>query len=213
MMTQPQLPKLFGPTFPKAGLSVQAVPVEWIMTYPGGRIPAIRQSVHYDRLQEADPVYQEETSDGVQADAVFELGFLARTQRFYVVGSVDASVETACSSCYQLFRTTLNLPVEELFVLAHHPASAAEAAFHGPSPGSVRELTPDDWFEEIDPDGSMDLVDLTRQLLLLALHDVPFCPECAGNDVLNELPHNSEAVPEDAPPNRRRAWEDLLDSL
>lgn len=212
-MTQPQLPKVFGPTFPKDGLSVQAVPVEWIMTYPGGKIPPIRQSVHYDRLQEADPVYQEETSDGVQADAVFELGFLARTQRFYVVGSIDASVETACSSCYQMFHTTLNLPVEELFVLAHRPTSMAEAAFNGPSPGSVRELTSDDWFEEIDPDGSMDLVDLTRQLLVLALHDVPFCPECADNETVADIFGTESAPPSEDSTQRRRAWEDLLDNL
>jgi hypothetical protein len=159
----------------------------------------------FERLGEDDGYYSESPTDGIRADATFELGIINQSARFYVLGVIDAILENVCASCYDMFDAVVHKEINELFVLNdpelyhwagkeekrhqdHHLTQIAEEAFMNAGPGgfdyqptsrgSIQELSEDDFYEEVSPSDTLNLVDLVRQILILSLYDYPHCKRC-----------------------------------
>ncbi|MFM7468899.1 MAG: hypothetical protein ACKO37_05320 [Vampirovibrionales bacterium] len=207
-MTVQEKPFLI-PDFPHAppqGLDLTQVPVAWITSYPGGKVPTVQARYRFERLGDDDGYYSESPTDGISANATFQLGVINQSARFYVVGVIDAILETVCASCYDLFDAVVHQDIRELFVLndpsLYHWAGkedkrqqdslltqAAEEAFTQAGPGgfdyqptargSIQELGEDDFYEEVSPQDTLNLLDLVRQLLILSLYDHPHCKRCS----------------------------------
>jgi uncharacterized protein len=93
-----------------------------------------------------------------------------KRQRVHVRGSVGAEIEVSCDRCLAPAR----VPVEAEFDLSYDPPDADEA-------GENTELQPDDLVTSVYTGESLDMDELVREQLLLALPTRSLCrAECQG---------------------------------
>lgn len=99
-------------------------------------------------------------------------------ERVHVRGTVKAEADVACFRCLEPVRTSLNISFDDAFVDEEHEPSEAELA-----------LEAEDLDVSIAIDGKIDLAEVAREQLLLALMDQVLCrddcrglcPKCGGN--------------------------------
>jgi len=88
-----------------------------------------------------------------------------------VRGKVEAEVELECSRCLKTFKLPLSIKIEEEF-------SRATTEFKG---GKENELKEEDFVYPIEKDNTIDLTEVLRQDLLLAIPIKTLCnPDCKG---------------------------------
>ena len=88
-----------------------------------------------------------------------------------VEGKVETEVELTCSRCLKTFRLPLSIKIEEEFsrVPAEHKS------------GKEIELKEEDFVYPIEKDNTIDLTEVIRQDLLLAIPIKTLCsPDCKG---------------------------------
>lgn len=101
-----------------------------------------------------------------------QLGFDLHKEQdiFHLVGQVETEVELVCSRCLEPFR----MPVKVEFDLRYQPRRAA-------SDGGEREVQEDDFSVAFYDDATIDLGQLMRERLYLAVPMKPLCVEaCLG---------------------------------
>ena len=92
-------------------------------------------------------------------------------ERVRVAGSLQTVIELSCSRCLERFA----IPVDSTFDLLYVPASSQ------PTTTDEREVEEDDLDTSYYRDGAIDLADLVREQLYLALPMKPLCEEaCRG---------------------------------
>jgi DUF177 domain-containing protein len=131
----------------------------------------------FDRVYKPD---QLGTSDDFRLAAAVSLGFdiFKDQEQFRVVGDVRTVLELPCSRCLEPF----TLPVEQSFDLRYQPKS--KNAGEG-----EREIEEDDLATAFYANDAIDLGDLMREQLYLALPMKPLCredchglcPQCGAN--------------------------------
>jgi uncharacterized metal-binding protein YceD (DUF177 family) len=82
-----------------------------------------------------------------------------------VSGTISGDAELTCDRCMAPMIPPINIPFDERFVFSHYVDHEAREA----------ERLVDEFYEEIDAEGSLDLKDLIRQLLLLDLSQPHLC--------------------------------------
>lgn len=88
-----------------------------------------------------------------------------------VNGSLTTEIELECSRCLKSFKQPITVKLEEEY-------SPAALEHHGKG---ETELTASDFVYPIEKDNSLDLKEMIRQNLLLALPIRPLCqPDCQG---------------------------------
>lgn len=88
-----------------------------------------------------------------------------------LIGQAETEVELECSRCLKSFKQPVSLKIEEEYV---------KAPFM-PQNSKDMELKPEDFVSLIEKDNSIDLTELIRQDLLLALPVQPLCSaNCEG---------------------------------
>ena len=104
-----------------------------------------------------------------------ELSLISTGQTVCLTGRVHTVLNLVCGACLRGFQQRLEFPVDEEF--GRLPTSRADA-------GSARgetALSPADFVVPIGPDEVVDLAEVVRQHLLLALPIAPRCrEECRG---------------------------------
>lgn len=88
-----------------------------------------------------------------------------------VRGKVETEIELECSRCLKTFKLPLSVTIEEEF--SKHPPENKS--------GGEIELKEEDFVYPIEKDNSIDLTEVIRQDLLLALPIKTLCsPDCQG---------------------------------
>lgn len=88
-------------------------------------------------------------------------------------GRVRTVAELVCGGCLRPFRTPLVIEVDEEFTPPRTEPAPAEGT--GGKGGGERALDPDDFGAPLEPGGMLDVTEVVRQHLVLA---VPFAPRC-----------------------------------
>ena len=110
-------------------------------------------------------------SDGTAVDAAArgDLRLDRAAQGVRLRGSVEARLPLVCSRCLSGYTDTLRAVLDEEFFLGAGPAP------HG------GELGPEDFVTWIDPDQHLDVTEVVRQHLQMAVPMAPLCrPDCRG---------------------------------
>lgn len=105
------------------------------------------------------------TADPTLAGKVFRLG-----EKIHLVGTVTADVEIGCTRCLEPVTRHLEVGFEDIFLDSEHEKLADEA-----------EIPVEALDEALVTDNEIDLADVTREQILLALPAQVFCKEdCQG---------------------------------
>lgn len=113
-----------------------------------------------------------EDRDTFTVTAPVQLGFDLHKDHdlFHLVGQVQTVLELGCSRCLEAFR----VPVDVAFDLRYQPRRAPQA-------GDEREVQEDDFSTAFYDDETIDLGQLMRERLYLAVPMKPLCGEgCRG---------------------------------
>lgn len=130
----------------------------------------IKQFLQYgqDRLS----VEEEYTFPDIQSRGPFNCSATIRTRAtgLDVAGAISGEAELPCDRCLTLMRVPVTLTFDERFVFFHDIEYGERD----------RERMIDDFYEEVDAEGELDLKDLMRQLILLDLAQPHICgqPNC-----------------------------------
>ncbi|MEB3245313.1 MAG: DUF177 domain-containing protein [Vampirovibrionales bacterium] len=109
-----------------------------------------------------------ETEGPVQADLTLQ----RHPGSLMLSGHLSATLVLTCTKCLSLFEQPCELDVSEGFVF-ESPAA------HQAISGREVEIASDDFVEELDPRGALDVADVLRQLLELSIDPSPRCDACA----------------------------------
>lgn len=89
-------------------------------------------------------------------------------------GRLVTTAPFSCGRCLTAFRQPLQVQLDEELLVDPRPGAPAEAA-------AQRHLDPEDFILPLGPDLVLDVTEVVRQQLLLALPMVPRCrPDCRG---------------------------------
>ena len=117
----------------------------------------------------------EETVDSRTGDVAFDAPVTGEVEAgrtsatLYVRGRLTTTAPMVCGRCLGGFRQTLAISVDEEFQIGGAPTGGRGA------------LGPEDFVVPLGPDRVLDVTEVARQHLLLALPMVPVCrPECRG---------------------------------
>jgi len=139
-----------------------------VLTLSLARVRTVHE--RFDRTYQPD-VFVEDRETFTVTDPV-RLGFdLSKDdERFHLVGQVQTAVELSCSRCLEPFRMPLDVP----FDLRYQPRRAAADAVE-------REVQEDDFSAAFYDDEAIDLGQLMRERLYLAVPMKPLCTDaCRG---------------------------------
>lgn len=130
------------------------------------------RTVHerFDRTYQPD-VFAEDRETFTVTEPV-QLGFDVHKDQdlFHLIGQVQTALELSCSRCLEPFR----VPVDVAFDLRYQPRRAA-------ADGAEREVQEDDFSAAFYDDEAIDLGQLMRERLYLAVPMKPLCTDaCRG---------------------------------
>lgn len=114
----------------------------------------------------------------VAGDASFDGQTFRDGQRVHISGMIAAEVGVECTRCLEPLKRKIEVAFDDVFVDSAHE-----------SRGSETELTVADMDEALVIGGRIDLADVVREQILLALPEQVFCredcrglcPKCGGN--------------------------------
>ncbi|MFN0140537.1 MAG: YceD family protein [Pyrinomonadaceae bacterium] len=114
----------------------------------------------------------------VAGDAAFDGQTFRDGQRVHISGMIAAEVAVQCTRCLEPLKRKIEVAFDDVFVDSAHE-----------SRGSETELTVADMDEALVIGGRIDLADVVREQILLALPEQVFCqedcrglcPKCGGN--------------------------------
>jgi len=133
----------------------------------------------------------EETLDDMDREGLavqVEMELLRTDRGILMTGVLDTSVKAICSRCLSDFEQPLNIRIEEEFVLA--PSLTTDASCRAEEDGIF----------VIDESHEIDLAEVVRQFVTLALPMKPLCrEECAG--LCASCGHNLNLGPCQCPPD------------
>ncbi len=125
---------------------------------------------HYELRIPISEMDQLDEAFDIIAPLVGDARFLWTNERIVVVASGETTIRTQCSRCLEPMEQPLSIAIEEAFVPAVDLAT-----------GRIRQEEAIDPALLIDAQHILDLSEIMRQALLLALPLTPLCQEdCAG---------------------------------
>ncbi|MEE8637840.1 MAG: DUF177 domain-containing protein [Candidatus Margulisiibacteriota bacterium] len=122
-------------------------------------------------LEQAEKLRYPEDDFSLTKPAKIRLHLVSTGASVLVKGRVETEIELECSRCLKTFKYPLAVEIEEEF-------SRRPTEFKG---GGETELKEADFIYPIEKDNSIDLTEVIRQNLLLAIPIKTLCsPDCTG---------------------------------